>query len=137
MDGIGANEYIVTVTHNAIDFYSAGDTPSTWELNMWYHTINAGFRTRLSGETDFPCIFDERVGLARSYFKPDGPFSYDTYTDALRKGRGYVSDGGSHILDFAVNGTEAGTANSEFSFKGKQPVKITARVAAFSSRKTK
>src|SRR5204863_6858273 len=27
MDGIGANEYIVTVTQNAVDFYSAGDTP--------------------------------------------------------------------------------------------------------------
>jgi hypothetical protein len=130
MDGIGANEYIVTVTHNAIDFYSAGDTPSTWELTMWYHTLNAGFRTRLSGETDFPCIFDERVGLARSYFKPEGPLSYDNYTDALRKGRGYVSEGNSHILDFAVNGTEVGTANSELSLKGKQSLKITARVAA-------
>ena len=71
MDGIGANEYIVTVTQNVVDFYSAGDTPAPWELNMWYHTLNCGFRTRLSGETDFPCIFDERVGIARSYFKPD------------------------------------------------------------------
>jgi hypothetical protein len=22
-----------------------------WELNIWYHTLNAGFRTRISGET--------------------------------------------------------------------------------------
>lgn len=131
MDGIGANEYIVTVVHNAIDFFSAGDTSAPWELNMWYHTLNAGFRTRLSGETDFPCIFDERVGLARSYFKPEGTFSYDSYTDALRKGRGYVSEGSSHILDFAVNGTEVGTANSEVSLKGKSSIKVTARVAAF------
>ncbi|MDH3243785.1 MAG: CehA/McbA family metallohydrolase, partial [Saprospiraceae bacterium] len=55
MDGIGANEYIVTVTHDVIDFYSAGDTPWPAELNMWYHTLNAGFRVRISGETDFPC----------------------------------------------------------------------------------
>ncbi len=27
MDGIGANEYIVTVTQNVVDFFSAGDTP--------------------------------------------------------------------------------------------------------------
>jgi FPC/CPF motif-containing protein YcgG len=33
------------------------DTPFVWELNIWYHTLNAGFRTRISGETDFPCIY--------------------------------------------------------------------------------
>lgn len=130
MDGIGANEYIVTVANDAVDFYSAGDTPAPWELTMWYHTLNAGFRTRISGETDFPCIFDERVGLARSYFKTDGPLSYNGYVEAIRKGRGYVSEGNSHILDFSVNGTEAGTGNSEVLLKGKQSLKITARVAA-------
>lgn len=130
MDGIGANEYIVTVTHGAVDFYSLGDTPAPWELNMWYHTLNAGFRTRLSGETDFPCIYDERVGLARSYFKCDGPLSYDKYVDALKKGRGYVSDGGSHIIDFSVDDQEVGTANSELKLKSSQNITIKARVAA-------
>ncbi len=130
MDGIGANEYIVTVTHNVIDFFSAGNTPAPWELNMWYHTLNAGFRTRLSGETDFPCVYDERVGLARSYFKPNGPLSYDNYVEAIKNGRSYVTDGGSHILDFAVNGVEAGVMNSELTLISKQSVKITAKVTA-------
>jgi hypothetical protein len=131
MDGIGANEYIVTVTHDAVDFFSLGDTPAPWELNMWYHTLNAGFRTRLSGETDFPCIYDERVGLARSYFKCDGPLSYDKYVDALKKGRGYISEGGSHIIDFSINNLEVGTGNSELKLKSLQEVKIKARVAAW------
>ena len=62
-DGIGANEYIVDVTEpNAVNFISTVDTPWPWELNIWYHTLNVGFRTRISGETDFPCITDERVG---------------------------------------------------------------------------
>ena len=130
MDGIGANEYIVTVTQNVIDFYSAGDTPPNWELNMWYHTLGAGFRTRLSGETDFPCVYDERVGLARSYFKPDGRLSYENYVKALQKGRSYVTDGASHILDFSVNGVESGTGESELSLKENQPVKIAAKVIA-------
>ncbi|WP_162500956.1 CehA/McbA family metallohydrolase [Chryseolinea soli] len=130
MDGIGAMEYIVTITHGAVDFYSLGDTPAPWELNMWYNTLNAGFRTRLSGETDFPCIYDERVGLGRSYFKPDGPLSYDNYVEAIKKGRSYVTEGGSHILDFSVNGTEPGTKNSEVQVKGKQTLKVTARVTA-------
>ena len=53
-DGIGANEYVVDVTHDAVDFISTVDTPPVWELNIWYHTLNVGFRTRISGETDFP-----------------------------------------------------------------------------------
>ena len=93
-DGIGANEFIVDVTHpDTVDFISAGDTPYVWELNIWYHTLNAGFRTRISGETDFPCISDDRVGLARSYAKVDGPLTYRKWLDAVRDGRSYVSDG--------------------------------------------
>ena len=66
-DGIGANEYIMDVTHDVVDFISAADTPFVSELNIWYHTLNCGFRTRVSGETDFPCITDDRVGGGRSY----------------------------------------------------------------------
>lgn len=131
MDGIGANEYVVTVTQNVIDFYSAGDTPAPWELNMWYHTLNCGFKTRLSGETDFPCITDARVGLARSYFKSDGPLNYDTYVESLQKGRSYVSDGKSHIMDFTVNGQESGVGSSELNLKGKQKLTISAKIASY------
>lgn len=100
MDDIGANEYVVTVTQGLVDFYSLGDTPAPWELNMWYHTLNCGFTPRLSGETDYPCIFDERVGMARSYFKPDDQLSYESYVTAIKNGRSYVSDGSAHIIDF-------------------------------------
>ena len=47
-----------------------------------------------------------------------------------KKGRCYVSDGSSHIIDFSVNGLEAGTNDSKLSLKGKQTVKITAKVVA-------
>lgn len=130
MDGIGANEYVVTVTQHVVDFFSAGDTPAPWELNMWYHSLNCGFATRLSGETDFPCIFDERVGMARSYFKPEGSLSYDSYVAAISKGRSYVSEGNSHIIDFSVNGLEAGTNDSKLLLKGAQMVRISAKVVA-------
>ena len=63
-NSIGANEYIVDVTHMvpgpdgelvpAVDFMSTVDTPAAWELNIWYHTLNCGFRTRISGETRLP-----------------------------------------------------------------------------------
>jgi hypothetical protein len=45
-DGIDANEYIVDVTHpGTVDFISAVDTPYVWELNIWYQTLNVGFRS--------------------------------------------------------------------------------------------
>ena len=68
-DGIGANEYIVDVVHDACDFISAVDTPVVWELNIWYHTLNCGYTARISGETDFPCIYGDKVGLGRAYVK--------------------------------------------------------------------
>ncbi|MEJ7589538.1 MAG: CehA/McbA family metallohydrolase [Ferruginibacter sp.] len=56
--------------------------------------------------------------------------SYDSYVAAIKKGRCYVSDGNSHIIDFSVNGMEAGTKDSKLLLNKKQPVNITARVAA-------
>ena len=139
-DGIGANEYIVDVTHNvpgangalvpAVDFLSLADTPHTWELNMWYHTLNAGFRTRASGETDFPCIYGERVGLGRSYVKLPGKLTYDEWCEGIRHGRCYVSDGHSHLIDFKANGVNVGEGESELRLDGGGSVKLSARVAA-------
>jgi hypothetical protein len=129
-DGIGANEYVVDLAHDAVDFISTVDTPSIWELNIWYHALNCGFRTRISGETDFPCIYGERVGLGRSYVKLDGKLNYDAWVEGLRDGRSYVSDGKSHLMDFQVNGVLVGTGGSEVKLKGPERVRVTAKVAA-------
>jgi hypothetical protein len=141
-DGIGANEYIVQVTHQvpgpggkpvpAVDFMSTVDTPYTWELNMWYQTLNAGFRTRASGETDFPCIYGERVGLGRAYVKLDDRrrVDFDRWVDGVAAGRSYVSDGRSHLMDFTVGGVEVGTRGSELQLASPGMVDVTANVAA-------
>lgn len=130
-DGIGANEYIVDVTEpNSVDFISAGDTPPVWELSIWYHTLNVGFRTRIAGETDFPCITDERVGQGRSYVKVDGPLNYRAWLDGLKEGRSYVSDGRAHLMDFTVNNVAVGTHGSEVSLPSSGTVRATVRVAA-------
>jgi hypothetical protein len=131
-DGIGANEYIVDVTHEgAIDFISTANTPPPWELNIWYHTLNVGFRTRISGETDFPCITDDRVGQGRSYAKLAGALSYRSWIDAVRDGRAYAGDGKSHLIDFTVNGKEVGTGGSEISVPAGGLAKVTVKVAAY------
>src|SRR5215470_15851888 len=131
-DSIGANEYIVDVTHpGAVDFISTMDTPYPSELNIWYHTLNVGFRTRVSGETDFPCITDARVGQGRVYAKVDGGLSYAGWLEALHAGRSYVSDGRSHLMDFNVNAIEVGTGASEVKLKGKNVVHASVKVAAY------
>ena len=129
-DGIGANEYIVDVTHDVVDFISTVDTPYVWELNIWYHTLNCGYRARVSGETDFPCIYGERVGLGRVYCQLDGKLDFDRFCDALAKGRSYVGDGRSHIFDFRVDDVEVGKKESELALEKPAKVRVSARVAA-------
>jgi hypothetical protein len=130
MDGIGANEYLVDVAHGMCDFISTVDTPSIWELNIWYHTLNCGYRCRVSGETDFPCIYGERVGLGRSYVHLDGKLNFDDWVEGIKKGRCYVGDGLSHLMDFSVNGQGVGLKDSEVKLPQAGTVKIKANVAA-------
>jgi hypothetical protein len=129
-DDIGANEYIVDVTHGVVDFISAIDTVPTWELNIWYHTLNTGFRTRVAGETDFPCIYGERVGMGRSYVQLEQTLNYEAWVGGLASGRSYVSDGKSHLLDFRVNQQHLGVGDSELRLDAPGTVRVTARVAA-------
>ncbi len=144
-DGIGANEYIVDVAHEvegpdgkavpAVDFLSVVDTPAPWELNIWYHTLNAGFRTRISGETDFPCIYGERVGLGRAYVKLDGRLTYDAWCEGIRAGRAYVSDGKSHLMEFRANDVALGENGSELKLAAPGTIQLTAKVAALLNEK--
>ena len=137
---IGANEYIVDVTHEvpgpngtpvpAVDFMSTVDTPYVWELNMWYHTLNVGFRTRVSGETDWPCIYGDRVGLGRSYVKMDGRLTYAEWCEGIRNGRNYVGDGKSHLIDFRVNDVPMGERGSEVRLRSPGTVRARVRAAA-------
>ncbi len=130
-DGIGANEYIVDVTRDAVDFISTVDTPAPWELNIWYHTLNCGYRTRISGETDFPCIYGERVGLGRVYVKlGEGKLDYDRWVAGLKAGRSYVGDGKSHLIDFKADDRELGVGDSELKIDKPGLVHVTAKAAA-------
>jgi hypothetical protein len=136
-DGIGANEFIVTAANGVCDFISAVDTPAIWELNIWYHTLNCGVRTRISGETDFPCIYGDKVGLGRIYVKlpKDEPIDYDAWVQGVKDGRSYCGDGLSHIFDFRVNGLGVGetlgnSAASVLPLPQAAPVTVEFDVAA-------
>jgi hypothetical protein len=143
-DGIGANEFIVQAALEvegpdgkpvpAVDFISTMDTDRRTELNMWYHTLNCGFRVRASGETDFPCITGERVGWGRVYVKVDGKLDFDRWAQGIADGRSYVSDGFTHLMDFTAKAgdksLELGVAGSEVKLDRPGKVKFAVRVAA-------
>lgn len=131
-DGIGANDYIVTVTAGLIDFMSTVNTTPAAELNIWYHTLNAGFRARISGETDWPCFYDENIGMGRSYVKLDAPLTYAAWCAGLKQGRNYVSEGRAHLMNFRASSgrqrTEMGGV--DITLAAPAPVRIEALVAA-------
>lgn len=136
-DGIGANEYVVDVCHDVCDFISSVDTPIIWELAIWYHTLNCGYDCRISGETDFPCIYGDRVGLGRIYVKmPEkSKLTYEEWVMGLKDGRSYVGDGLSHLMDFSVNDFEVGQTGdkdraSYLAAKSGSTLKIKANAAA-------
>jgi hypothetical protein len=140
-DGIGANEYVVDVVHDVCDFISAVDTPSVWELNIWYHTLNCGYTCRISGETDFPCIYGERVGLGRAYVKlgsagPDNPkLDFDAWALGIKDGRSYCCDGLSHLVDFTVGGFGVGEKGADgrasvLAAPSGKPLKVAVKAAA-------
>lgn len=108
----GANEFLVDITYpGTVDFLSGCDLWPFAELNVWYHTLNCGFRSAFAGETDFPCITDECVGGGRSYARlrngpPAGDGGYSVWLQALVAGDAYFGDGRSHI--FALQVSSAG-----------------------------
>jgi hypothetical protein len=59
-----------------------------------------------------------------------GGLTYRKWIDAVKAGRNYVSDGKSHLMDFAVSGVEAGTSESEIRLDRPGRVKITLKAAA-------
>jgi hypothetical protein len=141
-DSIGANEYIVDVTHGVCDFISAADTPIVWELSIWYHTLNCGYTTRISGETDFPCITGERVGCGRAYSKLSllDRLDFAHWSEAIRDGRSYCCDGRSHLFDFKVNDLGVGEPGADgrasvLAISAGELLKVSVQTAAMLAEK--
>ncbi|HVX45383.1 MAG TPA: CehA/McbA family metallohydrolase, partial [Mycobacteriales bacterium] len=127
---IGSNELVVDVPHNAADFIAGAEFAVAAEMNIWYHLLNAGFRTMMLGETDFPCVSDERPGIGRTYVSlpsaPAGDRALEQWIDGLRTRASYFGDGRSHAFDFALDGDSA--REQRRNEPGR--VRLTATVAA-------
>ena len=132
LNSVGAQEIFVTTALGLCDFISAMDTARLLEWNCWYHLLNCGFPLKVSGETDFPCMSSTRVGQGRVYVQLGkvGRVDYAVWCEGIRAGRGYVSDGYAHALEFSVNGRLMG---DEVQLTAPGTVKVKAKVA-FSSQ---
>jgi hypothetical protein len=128
----GGTQAIVDVTHGVVEFLSGCDTVPLFELNAWYHLLNCGFRLAMLGETDYPCISDERPGVGRSYVRldhrPVDDLGYEAWIRGMQQGRLYCGDGRSHVLDFRVNGRRSG--EGDLALRSAGSVTIEALVAA-------
>jgi hypothetical protein len=135
MDGIGAQEICVTSVQGLCDFISAMDTTRVPEWNCWYHIMNCGLPLKASGETDFPCITDSRVGQGRVYVQLGevDRVNFKDWAERLATGRSYVSDGYAHALTFTVGGKTTGdkldlpastavTVNAKVAFAAQSPL---------------
>ena len=134
-DSMGANEFISDVTHEGlVDFISGCDTRPSAELNIWYHIMNCGFRTSFVGETDFPCLTDERVGGGRTYIRIEGPpqgdRGYDEWVSGITTAKSYFGDGRSHIFNFSVDAETADANNRERHIEASRKLSVAASVCA-------
>jgi hypothetical protein len=75
-------------------------------LRMWYRYLNCGFQLAATAGTDKMTTF-VTVGANRVYAHVDGEFTYQSWVNALKRGRTFVSN--NPILTFTVNGQEAGS----------------------------
>jgi hypothetical protein len=78
---------------------------STPPIEMYYHYLNCGFRVAVSSGSDKMAL-NPPMGSARTYVKTDGPLSYDSWIEGIRKGRTFIST--YPLLDFSVDGKQAG-----------------------------
>lgn len=128
---IGSNEIIVDVPLGAADFQCGAQFAPAAELNIWYHLLNVGYRTLMLGETDYPCVYDDRPGVGRTYVRlaepPQGQRALEAWTTGLRERASYFGDGRSHVFDFAVNGD----VTRELPLDAPAPIHVSATVAAW------
>jgi hypothetical protein len=73
--------------------------------DVWYDTLNMGFRMTPTAGTDYPCG-PSIPGRERFYTQVAGPLTYESWLEGVRKGRTFVTNG--PMLEFHINGKGIG-----------------------------
>jgi hypothetical protein len=108
-DGASMREMPVDLALGVIDAMDVlSNNPEEVAVEMWYRLLNCGFRLGISAGTDsFTNVADHYVpGGGRVYARPDGPFTYESWLAAYKRGRTFATNG--PMLTLRVNGSEPG-----------------------------
>jgi len=74
-------------------------------LDVYYHYLNCGFKLAMSSGSDKMSL-NPPMGSARTYVRTDGPLTYSSWIEGIRKGHTFASD--YPLLEFSVNGVGVG-----------------------------
>ncbi len=94
-------------------------------IEVYYHYLNCGFKLAMSSGSD-KMAMNPPMGSARTYVRTDGPLSYSSWIEGIRKGHTFATD--YPLLEFSVNG--AGVGDTVRLPQGK--VKLTVKAHAIS-----
>jgi hypothetical protein len=94
---------------------------------IWHRLLNCGFRLPPSAGTDcfLNRIFSQLPGGDRVYVQVDGPLTYASWIDGLKKGRSFVSNG--PLLELTLDGKGPG---SVIQVPGPRKLTVKARARA-------
>ncbi len=73
--------------------------------DRWYETLNLGLRIGPTAGTDFPCL-PGLPGRERFYTRLEGALDYDSWLEAVRRGKTFVTNG--PVIGLTIDGTEVG-----------------------------
>ncbi len=74
-------------------------------IDVYYHYLNCGFHLAASSGSDKMAL-NPPMGSARVYVKTEGPLTYNSWIEGIRKGHTFASD--YPLIEFSVDGKEAG-----------------------------
>lgn len=97
----GTGDYVMSMAHDAVDFITVGTGDFSSELNLWYHSLNAGFRTRIMGVAPCTAVEPPSMNGVRSNIQP---ISISQNRRAMLSNNATVSDRRAAIHEFKVNG---------------------------------
>ncbi len=77
-------------------------------FQLWRTVQNAGYRIAILGSSDYPCIHRDLASAPRTDVIVNGPLTYESWLEGIRRGRTVVTRGRGHRLNLRVDGTPLG-----------------------------
>ncbi len=101
----GAYGLPVVVPHGLLNFIEVLQFNRAF-YDTWYDMLNLGFRVTPTAGSDYPCVGANIPGRERFFSYIEGDLTYQSWLEAIRRGRTFISNG--PVMEFRVNGSGVG-----------------------------